>query len=410
MAQITPIGWMQNVGATNSAQVMRMSDSFSAKGSSLLGSSYMAGRGGVLRRGSGLNLELAQQGGGTMSVVMEPGMCYVPGTENLAQMGYMVGWDASQVVGPFAAAHATLNRTDVVYTKIRDSFYSGASLDAQVLIATGTAGGAEGSLAGIANALMLGKVTVRAGATSIITTDINNNETRYFTSPGGVTPIRIGAEGTEPGVYGLDLSMYGAMLRWWSSSAALWRTLGVYSVADLNTIWNPQAGDTHFLNTTKMWNRYTGSGWEEVIYNTPRARLRQTVSQGLTTSVNTGITFDVEDKDTLNGHSTVSLTDRYVCQRAGSYQVSGAVSFPPNATGFRAVRIWKNGAIINGNTVSHTSVSASANHVVSSRVVTVDLLVGDYVQLVAIQNSGGTLNTVVTADDQATMEVLLVGT
>jgi hypothetical protein len=407
MPVVTPVSWQQNVGAINSAQVMRLADSGAVKGSALLGANYIAGRGGVLRRGTGLNLELLQQGGGTMSINVEPGSCYVPGTESLMQGGYWVSFDSITSIGPFGTAHATLNRTDTVYVKVNDSFYSGVTNNAQILIQPGTPGGSAGSLAGINNVLMLGRVTIRAGATSVVTSDIQNNA-RWLTSPGGVTPTR-SDETSEAGVYAGDLSIYANMIRYWDSTANLWRTMGMQSVSNLASIWNPTVDQLHWQSTNQKFHRWTGSAWQEWVYDIPRARLVKTDQQSIATSANTAIDFNEEDKDTLGGHSLVTNTSRYVCQRAGSYRVSGATSFAPNASGFRAVRIWKNGAPIRGNTVSIPQVATSANASIASRVVTVDLAVGDYVQLIALQNSGGALLTANGTDDMPTMEVEMVG-
>jgi hypothetical protein len=124
MALVSPAAWAQNVGATNSAQVMRLADGGAAKGHGSL-ASLLTGRGGILQRAPGNNMLLSQVGGGNMTVNMEPGVCYVPGTENIAQGGYWIVNDATLNVSGFAAAHASLNRTDTVYIKMNDSIYSG---------------------------------------------------------------------------------------------------------------------------------------------------------------------------------------------------------------------------------------------------------------------------------------------
>jgi hypothetical protein len=262
-------------------------------------------------------------------------------------------------------------------------------------------------LAGINNVLQIGQVTVRAAATSIITSDINNNG-RFFASPGGVTAMR-GDEGSEPGTHGSELSIFQTHLRYWDTSSSVWRTLGIPRVASLATVTNPQADDLAWLTTTKMFNRYTGSAWEEWTPRTICARLRQANQQTIATSVNTAILFDSEDFDDLGGHSTVSNTSRYTATRAGRYRFTGAIGFEPNASGFRAVRVWKNGSAIPGNTLSWSQFSVASNAVIPCRTVTVSLIVGDYVEMIALQNSGAGLLTPNDADNQATFEVEYCG-
>jgi hypothetical protein len=407
MAIVSPIAWEQNVGATNSAQVARLAASGSVKGSALL-PALLAGRGGVVRRASGYNLSMLQVGGGNMTVDVEPGLCYVPGSEAVAQFGYWVVNDASVNIGPFAAAHATQNRIDTVYVKVNDSFYSGATNNAQILIATGTPGsGSAASLTGINNVFKVGEVTVRAGATSIITTDISNNA-RYFTAPGGIATTR-SDESTEDGVHAGELSFFNNQLRLWDTASSLWRTFGIAKVNTTSATWNPQADDLCWLTSTKMFNRYTGSAWEEWIPNVPRAHMRQIVAQTLTTSTWSPITMTAEDKDTLNAHSTSSNTSRYVAQRAGSYEFSGGVTFAPNATGSRLLKWMKNSADINGSQVATPVNSGSFDTALSARTIQIDLVVSDFVELAAWQNSGGNLSTGVVGIGQSSMSVKYLG-
>lgn len=407
MALQSPIGWLQNAGATNSAQVMRLADGGAAKGDSTL-AGLLSGRGGIVQRASGYNMLLSQVGGGNMTVNMEPGVCYVPGTEALTQGGYWVVNDASLNVSGFAAAHATLNRTDTVYIKVNDQVYSGALNNAVVGIATGTPGGAAGSLAGINNALMIGQVTVRAGATSIITSDISNNG-RYFAAPGGVTTTRFD-EGSVLGTHASEVSIFQANLRWYDASGGAWRPLGIPMVSSLGNVSGQTTGVLAWLTATNMFNRWTGSVWEEWRPRLIGARLRQTIQQTINSSTNTPITFDVEDFDHLNGHSTISNTSRYTCQRSGFYRFSGAAGFAPNASGFRAARLWKNGVQLPGNTNSWSQFSTASNAVIPVRDQVHQLTVGDYVEVIALQNSGTGLLTPNGIDDQATLEVEYLGT
>jgi len=389
MAITSPVAWMQNSGLTNTASMMRLADGGSAKGSGAL-AGLLSGRGGVVRRASGYNLLLSQVGGGNMTVNIEPGLVYVPGTEQLLQGGYWVVNDASLNVGPFTAAHATLNRTDTVYVKVNDSVYSGALNSAQVLIQNGTAGGAAGDISAIPNAFMLGQVTVRAGATSIITSDILNNA-RIFASPGGVTPTR-NDESNEAGCYPSELSVYQSNLRLWDSTNSLWRSLGIPKVSSSSLVWNPQANDVAFLTTGTQFNRYTGSVWQLWQPNTIRFYGEQSGGATIGSGNWTGVALAIERKDTANGHSTVSNTSRYVLPRTGSYRAYGGARWSASSTGSRGAAIRKNG-VADFVTGSDTVIPATpgGQTAICTRTIQIDGVAGDYLELVAWQNTGGNL-------------------
>ena len=118
----------------------------------------------------------------------------------------------------------------------------------------------------------------------------------------------------------------------------------------------------------------------------------QTVAQALANQTWTGLTLDVEDLDSYNGHSTVTNSSRYTAQEPGWYTSCGAFSAAGNTTGFRAARLQVNG----------TAIAGAANYVVANGssetgVVTptrdIFLNIGDYVEVAGWQSSGGSLNT-----------------
>ncbi len=118
------------------------------------------------------------------------------------------------------------------------------------------------------------------------------------------------------------------------------------------------------------------------------ATTAQTIASG-TTSI--PILLDTEEIDTDGGHSVTTNTSRYTCQTAGVFLVFGSVTWAQNTTGSRAAEILKSGASLPGG-VSQTSPSAG-NGVTSTGLVLVRLAVGDYIELAAWQNSGGSLAT-----------------
>lgn len=125
----------------------------------------------------------------------------------------------------------------------------------------------------------------------------------------------------------------------------------------------------------------------------PLCVLRQSVAQSLANNAFTSITFDVEDVDYDNGHSTSSNTSRYTAQTAGWYLASGAVSFTGNATGGRLVQLAVNGSAVNGTEVGFGTVPNSGHLELVTAAKLVYLNVNDYLELQAWQTSGAGLNT-----------------
>ena len=110
----------------------------------------------------------------------------------------------------------------------------------------------------------------------------------------------------------------------------------------------------------------------------------ETVAQGLT-----ALTFDSERYDNGGLHSTVTNPSRLTAVKAGKYLITGHAEFSVNVTGVRGLLLRVNGATyIAGLYVP--SLGAVVNPVMTVATL-YHLAVGDYVELVAYQNSGGDL-------------------
>ncbi len=149
----------------------------------------------------------------------------------------------------------------------------------------------------------------------------------------------------------------------------------------------------------------------DLLLSPPVFEGRQTVSQNIATSTSAAITLDAEDIDSYNGHDAVTNTSRYTIQRAGRYQISGAIAYAPNATGGRHAEIFVNGTIINGGSANAQAITAAGTTTrVASRTITKLLAVNDYVELYAFQTSGSLLATAVSSFEHSTLSVRWVGT
>lgn len=136
-------------------------------------------------------------------------------------------------------------------------------------------------------------------------------------------------------------------------------------------------------------------------------RARQIVAQSIANNTWVALTMTAEDLDTAGGHSTSVNTSRYTAVTAGTYLVTGGSSWVNNVTGVRGARIAKNGTGINGSEAVVGAAPSSGNRV-AAKTILVALAIGDYVEIEALQTSGGALNTVATSSDQSDMTVLRV--
>lgn len=144
------------------------------------------------------------------------------------------------------------------------------------------------------------------------------------------------------------------------------------------------------------------------IDNPPLAQLRQTVAQTLTNNAWTAINLQTEDIDTSNGHSTITNISRYTAPKAGKYELAGGVAYAGSAAGQRWSRWAKNGVDLPGSG-ANMDATAAGQALLVARTILVVLAAGDYIELQALQSSGGNLDTYVgVAYAQSTMTVRLI--
>jgi hypothetical protein len=124
------------------------------------------------------DLAVTQNDTPNMTVNVAAGGAFIRGTQSANQGVYHLFNDASVSV-VIATADATNARHDLIIAQVRDAAYSGATNDARIIVVPGTPAAVpvDPSLASFPNALVLARVTVTAGKTSILTADITNTRT-----------------------------------------------------------------------------------------------------------------------------------------------------------------------------------------------------------------------------------------
>lgn len=146
------------------------------------------------------------------------------------------------------------------------------------------------------------------------------------------------------------------------------------------------------LLTAAKLNTDLRDGLNYLLAGKPFCQLRKTAVQSIVHFTFTPLTWDTEDIDRDNGHSTSSNTSRYTAQTAGWYHLDTSFNFA-NASGgvFRVVMFHKNGLSTNRQAQRGGTVSGSGNSYIGTNA-RIFLGVSDYVETMAFQDSGSGLN------------------
>lgn len=149
------------------------------------------------------------------------------------------------------------------------------------------------------------------------------------------------------------------------------------------------------LITGALWNAGPAAS-NTFLTAVPTLEVYQASVQTITNATWTAISQDSTILDTDGQHSNSVNNSRFICQVVGWYSASGAVGFASNSTGSRGAGIYKNGSPLTQASGVITAAS-NANHVAVAGELLVSMNIGDYLELVGWQNSGGNLNTITTA-------------
>lgn len=132
-------------------------------------------------------------------------------------------------------------------------------------------------------------------------------------------------------------------------------------------------------------------------------------NQTLSNNTNTILTFGAEDFDTNSFHSTSSNTSRMTIPTgyAGKYLICANVTFNTNGTGQRAMNIKKNGNVIAYSVLVQATATTYGTALNISKIE--NCAVGDYIEIEAYQNSGGSLDILGGSALQAQFQIGFLG-
>lgn len=137
------------------------------------------------------------------------------------------------------------------------------------------------------------------------------------------------------------------------------------------------------------------------------AHVYHDANQSLANTTLTVLAFNTEYEDTDTIHDAGANT-RLTCKTAGRYIAVAVVPFDSNATGLRSAYITKNGS----GTYVGFDLRTAVNGDYTILVVTtppLNLIVNDYLEVFAKQNSGGALNVIASGEWKPRFGMVKVG-
>lgn len=117
------------------------------------------------------------------------------------------------------------------------------------------------------------------------------------------------------------------------------------------------------------------------------ARVHQENAQTLTTGIGKEVKFDTSDINT-DGIWSPNANTQFKAQIAGKYLVACGVAFGSNSTGSRSISIRKNGTVVLGQQLIQANAN---NYTILAATDLVSLSAGEYIEILANQDSNGNL-------------------
>lgn len=135
----------------------------------------------------------------------------------------------------------------------------------------------------------------------------------------------------------------------------------------------------------------------EVPFTDIGASVYRTTNQTLTTGVETAVQFDNEEYDTAGFHDNAINNTRLTVPYTGRYLVVACLRWASNGVGVRYFYFRRNGL---GTAITHVKGTDYRQAIVIPDIIIItssaifSLNAGDYVEVIAFQNSGGNLDLV----------------
>jgi hypothetical protein len=136
------------------------------------------------------------------------------------------------------------------------------------------------------------------------------------------------------------------------------------------------------------WVSLTAGGGADI-----SAKVKKSANQSIPNATSTVITWDQEQYDTDTMHDVTVNNSRITFNRAGKYVIVAQGWWAANATGYRDISLRRNGSQFIASTRFPTV--GSTTQTFQNCTMVFEMSVGDYCEVVVIQNSGGALDFLV---------------
>lgn len=284
------------------------------------GSSAMVKRNGRLPRGTAAFTVTATSPTPDGNVHVEPGHLWMMGTRSVAP--YIATMDAIKDINILSTpAHGSLTRWDLIVAQQNDTLHSDANnlFEVKQVVGTPSSTPADPAVPGSPDYVVVARVVVGAGVTSITGANITQLLTAYTVPIGAILPINDQTDrDTLTGTRYDGMSIWRRDRDWLEVyDGTAWRVQDVAicsSTTDRDSaITNPKDGQLAVTTDTGIvWERVSGA-WQ--ILSAPPVMARATA-------------------DTTRNNSTTLLnaTGMSVSLPVGSYTIDGAIGYSSNAT------------------------------------------------------------------------------
>lgn len=130
------------------------------------------------------------------------------------------------------------------------------------------------------------------------------------------------------------------------------------------------------------------SGASIATFKAPICRVRKSTNQSVANATGATLTFDGTSGEEFDPAGLLATTTRFTAARDGHYLAACNIIWASNSTGWREIRVLKNGT----TQMDLVTQNASGSPDYQNSITPVHLGVGDYIEFQGYQTSGGTLD------------------
>lgn len=187
----------------------------------------------------------------------------------------------------------------------------------------------------------------------------------------------------------------------WANANVRDQTISPFAtnVARAAAVTAPVNGQHVYITGTRRLEVYTGSLFQPIAGDMPRAFGFRSASMTVPTSTLTVVTWNSEEYDTDAIHDTAAVTSRFTVPTgmAGTWFVSYSLAFDPSGTGIRNTFLQTSAGARRYAEQTHNA-SGASNQINTGSAMIV-MAAAEYVELWAFQDSGSTLSVCTTTNN-----------